>query len=944
MLEKILNERIIDIDFDIDKRFSNEINLFDYQLKALENVIKFLSLAFENNKFNKEKIFSLYEDENIDLENLKLNDLQIGEDSFSEIFLGKKQKEIHFKELVNRCSFWMATGSGKSLVMIKLVEILYKLIQKEKIPKRNILILAPTDDILNQLENHIKIYNSFYTSLPIEFRNLKEFDGKIANDKNKIVVYYYRSNNIVDSETKEKELNFMEFYNNGNWYLILDEAHKGESSKNNLSKRKALFTLIAKNGVIFNFSATFSDELDKVTTIFDFKLDKFLRAGYGKKLMLMDSSVSIKNENQLESIAKSLIILAQMRKDYEKIKGYGEYYHSPLMMTIANRVNTENADLKIFFEKLALIAEGKFNFKRIKKELNEEIDKDYLFGLGKLDKNINLSEEEFYKYVFNASNPAKLEYAYSKNKNELVFKSKNSEEYFMLIYAGEIIKWSNDFLTHYDSLQTIDDNFFKELDKKENISILLGSRMFIEGWDTNRVNIINFVELGKSDAEKLVLQAIGRGVRIEPVKNKRKRILELDDNDKKLIKPFEKIAKLKAFIESLFIFPSKKEYVEKILKELEKVSDKIECKNFRWYDEIKINEDFVCVPIWEKSEKFNNKSFYISKISQNELQDYIKTYDEATFVLKHNIKTRTLKMIKEKKFEKSKKYIKLDKLIETLDNFWNEQVYEFKGIRLLNEEIIHYQKMCAILSNEEIKELENDLKKIKENLKCPEDREEKEKLINALTVNKELGINTSAIEERLKNLKISKFIPELLECKIIKEHFYIPLLHIPKKLFEKIRENKDNKEKIEKIREKMRIFSHIIKKESEIDFLKDLEEYLKKEDNQLKRYDKWMFSKIEEKIDKIKIPYFDREKSCYSDFYPDFIFWLKKGNKKYIIFIDPKGVEHTKNASDKIRGFLDFKNKIKDIEIKLFFYNQDEPDSEFKEFWCDDFDEIFKSY
>jgi len=938
MLEKILNEKIIDIDLDIDKRFSNNINLFDYQIKALENTIKFLNLAFENNRFNKEKIFSLYEEENINLENLKLNDLYIGENYLSKMLIGKKQKEIPFKELVNRCSFWMATGSGKSLVMIKLIEILYKLMQNEKISKNNILILAPTDEILTQIENHIKIYNSFHTSLPIEFRNLKEFDGKIANNKNKIVIYYYRSNNIVDSETKEKELNFMEFYNDGKWYLILDEAHKGESSKNNLSKRKAIFTLIAKQGIIFNFSATFTDELDKVTTIFDFKLDKFLRSGYGKKLMLMDSSVSTDNENLLESIAKSLMILAQIRKDYEKIKTYGDYYHSPLMMTIAHKVLTEDSDLKKFFSNLALIAEGQFDFEKIKKELNEEIDKKDYFEIEKLNRKIDLNKEEFYKYIFSASNPAKLEYAYSKNKNELVFKSKNSEKYFMLIYARDINKWSDDFLKDYDALQTIDDNFFKELDKKENISILLGSRMFIEGWDTNRVNIINFVKLGEKEAEKLILQAIGRGIRIEPIKNKRKRLLELDDNDKKLIKHFEKIVKLRDFIETLFIFPSKKEYIDKILKGLEKVSDKNRCKNFRWYDEkIKTNEDFICVPIWEKGNKFNDKPFYISKNSQNELEKYIQNYDDKTFILKHDIKTRTLKMIKEKNFYKSKKYISANKLIKILDNFWNEKVYEFKGIKLLTEEIIHYQKMCAILSDKEIEELENDLKKIKENLKCPDNKEEKEKLEKALEVNKELGMDTSKIEKKLQNLNTSKFIPELLECKIIKEHFYIPLLHTPQHLFDEIRKNKNNK----KIKEKMQIFSHIIKNESEIEFLKDLEKYLQKE-NQLKNYDKWMFSKIEENIDKIKIPYFDSEKSCYRDFYPDFIFWLKKDNKKYIIFIDPKGIEHTKNARDKIIGFLNLKNKIKNIEIRLFFYNQEEPDSEFKEYWCDDFDEIFK--
>jgi type III restriction enzyme len=916
MLEAILKEKIVDTNFDIDKKFSSDIELFDYQIDALENTIKFLNLAFENQEFNKEKIYNLYKAKNIDETNLLLNDLEIGDDYLSRLLIGEKKNIIEFKELVNRCSFWMATGSGKSLVMIKLVEILYKLMQ-DRIPKNNILILAPTDDILNQLQNHIKIYNSYHTSLPIEFRNLRDFDGKIAEEKNKIVVYFYRSNNIVDSDTKEKELNYQEFFNNGKWYLILDEAHKGESSKN-LSKRKALFSLIAKNGVIFNFSATFSDELDKVTTIFDFKLDKFLQAGYGKKIMLLDSSVSVKNENQLNSIAKSLILLAQIRKDYEKIKSKN-VYHSPLMMTIANKVNTENADLKIFFEKLALISEGKFDFERLKNELNDEIKKEYKFNLGKLDRDIDISKEEFFEFVFHSKTPSKLEYGYSKNKDELIFKSKNSEKYFMLIRAGDIVKWGDSFLNGYDNLEVIDSNVFTDLENRGDISILLGSRMFIEGWDTNRVNIINFVELGKSDAEKLILQAIGRGVRIEPIKNKRKRILELSESDKKSF-DYEEVVKFKDFIESLFIFPSKKEYIEKILSGLEKVSSKNECKNFRWYDEnIEVNEDFVCVPVFEESNKLNSKPFYLNRDSQKELKKYIEKFDDATFILKHNIKTRTLKMIKQENFKGASRKIKTEKLIDVLDNFWNEKIEEFAGLKLLDDEIIHYQKMCAVLNDEEIKELEDDLKKLKELKKCPDSKEEVKKYQEALEVNKKLGIDTLPIENILKNLKASKFIPDLIECKIIKEHFYIPILYNDKK----------------------NLFSHIIKEKSEIEFLKALENYLQKENNKLKNYDKWMFSKIEERVDNIKIVYFDSKEAHYRYFYPDFIFWFKKGDKKYIIFIDPKGSEHTKNASDKVRGFLEMKEQIKDIELRLFFYNDDEPDSEFKEYWCSDFDRIF---
>jgi len=906
MLEKLLKNIVLEKDVFIDERFSKDIKLYDYQIEALKNTDKFLSILFEDEKINKKRVYELYKDK---LENdIFLEDTKIGDSYFSELFLGKKQEKIEFKELVNRCSFWMATGSGKTLVMIKLIELL------QNFPKKNILILAPTDEIINQIKKHIDIYNSYHTSNKIEIYDLRDFDDRYNNR-----VYIYRSNNIVDSETKEKQLNFMEFFNNGEWYLILDEAHKGDSSKD-ISKRKALFNLISKNGVIFNFSATFSDELDIVTTIFDFKLDRFLQAGYGKKIMLLDSSVSVKEENQLDNIAKSLILLSQLRKDYEKIKKLGNYYHSPLMMTIANKVNTESADLKIFFEKLALIAKGEFDFEILKNELNSEIKKEYMFNLGKLNKNIDVSKEEFYNFVFNSSNPANIEYAYSNNKNELVFKLKNSQKYFMLIYAGEIIKWDKEFLSEYDATKSIDNNYFNQLNENSDISILLGSRMFIEGWDTNRVNIINFVELGKSDAQKLILQAIGRGVRIEVVKNKRKRLVELDENDKREIKDYKKLVKLNELIESLFIFPSKKEYIEKILTELKKVSNK-ECKNFSWIEKQENKEDFVCVPVYEDSDKFNDKPFYVNEKSVKELKSYIESLDDKILIFKHNISTRTLKMIKNNKFKNSSRKIEKIELLKILDSFWNEKVKKLKEIKILTDEIIHYQKMCAILEDEDLKELEKDLKEIKDRAKCPDDEEKVQKLKNALEVNKELGIDTYKIEEELKELKSSKFFPKLLECKIIKEHFYIPILY----------------------KENSQIFMHIIKNESEIKFLQDLENYLKKEKNKLKLFDKWMFSKIEEKVDDIKIPYFDTKESHYKYFYPDFVFWLKKGNKKYIIFIDPKGVEHTLNARDKIIGFLNLKNEIKNknIEIRLFYYNENEVDSEYKEFWCSDFDKIF---
>jgi len=52
----------------------------------------------------------------------------------------------------------------------------------------------------------------------------------------------------------------------------------------------------------------------------------------------------------------------------------------------------------------------------------------------------------------------------------------------------------------------------------------------------------------------------------------------------------------------------------------------------------------------------------------------------------------------------------------------------------------------------------------------------------------------------------------------------------------------------------------------------------------------------------------------WSKFYPDFIMWVKKGKRQIIAFIDPKGLEHTKDLNDEK---IQFAKEIKQIEQKL---------------------------
>jgi len=54
-----------------------------------------------------------------------------------------------------------------------------------------------------------------------------------------------------------------------------------------------------------------------------------------------------------------------------------------------------------------------------------------------------------------------------------------------------------------------------------------------------------------------------------------------------------------------------------------------------------------------------------------------------------------------------------------------------------------------------------------------------------------------------------------------------------------------------------------------------------------------MFSRLDESLDEVYIPWYDGRSNRMRQFKPDFIFWLERDDEYFIVFIDPKGTEHT---------------------------------------------------
>ncbi|MEM4819603.1 MAG: DEAD/DEAH box helicase family protein, partial [Nanopusillaceae archaeon] len=234
----------------INQKYSINKILYEYQIDALESIYKLLRLYYKDFSADKQKFFeAIYKDKVREYLDINIKGKRIKQ------YLNLENNKIHFSELVNRASFWMATGSGKTLVIVKLIELLKQLMDNGEIPKRDILFLTARDDLVEQFKRHVEEYNSS-NSLKIELFPLNEFERVKAHKEfefpNRVKVFYYRSD-LISDEGGEKRIDFETVYNNGEWYLILDEAHKGDKAE---SKRQAIFTILTQNGFMFNFSAT----------------------------------------------------------------------------------------------------------------------------------------------------------------------------------------------------------------------------------------------------------------------------------------------------------------------------------------------------------------------------------------------------------------------------------------------------------------------------------------------------------------------------------------------------------------------------------------------------------------------------------------------------------------------------------------------------------------
>ncbi|GAA7380669.1 DEAD/DEAH box helicase family protein [Helicobacter pylori] len=923
-----INEPLEMLDF---KSFDNNKELLDYQQQALINAFRMLIAYFRDFKENKKEFYAFYQKHysfaNCDFAKKKLNPLL-------KSHFKMENHCVSFENFINRLAFYMATGSGKTIVIIKLVELLSVAIRMGLIPKKNIMFFSANENLIKQFEKEIEKYNrgkDYFKQ--IDFKNLKSVTHKDFHRApkgffEKIALFYYRADLMNDEESKENLLNYKDYWDNGENYVILDEAHKGNKSE---SKRQAIFSLLSLKGFLFNFSATFTEESDLITAVYNLSVGEWVKLGYGKESVLLKKNnlnafkeLKDLNDREKEIALLRALLLLGMQKRY-KTEGY---FHDPLMLVFTHSVNVKNSDAEVFFKTLARVIENDdgSDFLKAKDDLLEELknpeflfsdnkDKDYKVqvfkeGLKSMDFK-GLKEEVFY-----ASNGHIEVIINPKNNQEIAFKLNTSDKVFCLIKIGDITEWIYEKLKSVKvvskNLSFKEESYFSQIDKS-SINILVGSRTFETGWDSTRPSVILFLNIGlDDDAKKLVKQSFGRGVRIESVKNQRQRLayLEIDPSIKKALKPNA------AMLETLFVIATKSESVKAIL-DFKKESENRGEDRGTWR-EIKLEktpiEHDLFVPCYQeksiKATDLQSGSFKMSEKNFKDLKEYFHLMSEKHFILKHEIYNpkdyELLKdLIQTKRFEIELNwhYKDLGNLISILKKrlYLNQKVPKDEFNALDDEKIVHFKRVKVRADKKE--KLVKKIQEVKEY--APLDKE----TLRIKIAQGEIDIDNIDKHKQDRTFKVDE--AELLK---LKEHYYTPLIKA---------KNCD-------------WLKHVVKVESESDFL---EELLKITETLQENYDFWAFSKIDEHLDNLFIPYFNS--ATERRFFPDFIFWLEKGGTQIICFIDPKGTEHTSSLRKAYWYKKLFKDKIFNpkndpnlkIKVVLKFYGDKDKVVEGRDLW-----------
>lgn len=432
----------------------------------------------------------------------------------------------------NRVWYWMATGSGKTLLMYASVYMYIKCFTQDI---KTLYIIVPSDELRKQHTTFMRWFaekSGWYMKdgNVVEFSNLRLFDD--------VEVRWFITT-ISSLSTNSASLS-------NNSIMLMDEAHKWASNSDGFIEWMKSDFIKLSNSFLFEFSATFQEafksekQLDDSQNIFNsyhlsslikYNLYDFNSDGFGKNYNVIEQP---KWDDTDENIHRRLVCRAltnyalQLRayRELERMPEslytkYSTYLvrrndnlkvYKPLFLWLSWKLSDDDDTSKTTLK--AIIAHVNYIFTHLL-EFEAEI-KNY-----DSNKWYPIALKDFYELLtgleFSDQASCPLKIWYDKSNDEIKMWLWNN---LMLINTWSNAKIAESLKSDTDikdlfSFQdmSISTRLFDQVDRHENLLFLFGSKKFIEWWDSKRPSTILLFKMWWSSTV-VATQILGRWLRL----------------------------------------------------------------------------------------------------------------------------------------------------------------------------------------------------------------------------------------------------------------------------------------------------------------------------------------------------------------------------------------------------------------------------------------------
>lgn len=505
---------------------------------------------------------------------------------------------------LNKIAFWMATGSGKTLIMhLNYLQFLHYS-GSERLD--NIILITPNEGLSAQ---HMEEFAESGI-LSAQFA-----DVSLIVNHSEIV----RVTEITKLVEKRKGRGLgvsLEVDSLGNRNLVfVDEGHRGASGEAWRKVREA----VASNGFTFEYSATFGQALaaakdNKLTLdygksiVFDYSYRYFHRDGFGKDFRVLNVSGSEPPQELVD-----LLLLGNLLSFYEQLRQYREdasvlrtyNLEQPLWVFVGSSVNAvykrrghDTSDVltvQMFLHRL--LSEPGWAQQVIGKLIQGKSGLLATWGvdlfawrfddLAKRGTTPEAIYEDILRIVFHANSPGGLRLCDIRGASgELGLKAVGSDRYFGLTYIGDTSKFKKLVQSAGDGiileLDAVGSSLFDRVNEAEaSVNVLIGAKKFAEGWNSWRVSNMGLMNVGQAEGSEII-QLFGRGVRLKGKRMSLKRSTHLEGPHPKNV----------GLLETLNIFAIRADYMKKFREYLE--TEGLEARDpVTLRVPVRTNEDFL---------------------------------------------------------------------------------------------------------------------------------------------------------------------------------------------------------------------------------------------------------------------------------------------------------------------------------------------------------------